>query len=122
MTITLRPGSTVMFTGDSATDCQRLESEDGLGFGYPPRIAGEWGLHHPDRPVTWLVSYVTWDEATPRPRGVRLSVLRVTLPEAAGARLKAILARAAARPAPATPPDREAASGTGSAGPETPPA
>jgi hypothetical protein len=75
-----------------------------------------------DRPVTWLVSYVTWDEATPRPRGVRLSVLRVTLPEAAGARLKAILARASARPAPATPPDREAASGTGSAGPETPPA
>ena len=31
MTITLRPGSTVMFTGDSITDCQRLESEDGLG-------------------------------------------------------------------------------------------
>ncbi|MFD0359109.1 hypothetical protein ACFVHW_36055 [Streptomyces sp. NPDC127110] len=35
MAITLRPGSTVMFTGDSITDCQRLESEDGLGFGYP---------------------------------------------------------------------------------------
>lgn len=54
MTITIRPGSTVMFTGDSITDCQRLESEDGLGFGYPPRVAGEWGLRHPDRPVTWL--------------------------------------------------------------------
>ncbi|MCG0286859.1 SGNH/GDSL hydrolase family protein [Streptomyces sp. PSAA01] len=54
MTITVRPGSTVMFTGDSITDCQRLESEDGLGFGYPLRIAGEWGLRHPDRPVTWL--------------------------------------------------------------------
>ncbi|MFE2552010.1 SGNH/GDSL hydrolase family protein [Streptomyces sp. NPDC059355] len=54
MTITLRPGSTVMFTGDSITDCRRLESEDGLGFGYPLRIAGEWGLRHPDRPVTWL--------------------------------------------------------------------
>lgn len=26
MTITLRPGSTVVFTGDSITDCQRLES------------------------------------------------------------------------------------------------
>ncbi|MDT0456388.1 SGNH/GDSL hydrolase family protein [Streptomyces sp. DSM 41527] len=56
MTITIRPGSTVMFTGDSITDCQRLESEDGLGFGYPLRVAGEWGLRHPDRPVTWLNS------------------------------------------------------------------
>ncbi|MFF0219565.1 SGNH/GDSL hydrolase family protein [Streptomyces vinaceus] len=54
MTITIRPGSTVMFTGDSVTDCQRLESADGLGFGYPLRIAGAWGLRHPDRPVTWL--------------------------------------------------------------------
>ncbi|WP_438289726.1 SGNH/GDSL hydrolase family protein [Streptomyces sp. HUAS TT7] len=54
MAITLRPGSTVMFTGDSITDCQRLESEDGLGFGYPLRVAGEWGLRHPDRAVTWL--------------------------------------------------------------------
>ncbi|GES32454.1 SGNH/GDSL hydrolase family protein [Streptomyces angustmyceticus] len=54
MTITIRPGSTVMFTGDSITDCQRLASEDGLGFGYPLRVAGEWGLRSPDRPVTWL--------------------------------------------------------------------
>ncbi|MFJ3306864.1 GDSL-type esterase/lipase family protein [Streptomyces sp. NPDC086549] len=56
MTITLRPGSTVMFTGDSITDCQRLESEQRLGFGYPLRVAGEWGLRHPDRAVTWLNS------------------------------------------------------------------
>ncbi|MFC8080601.1 GDSL-type esterase/lipase family protein [Streptomyces sp. NPDC057307] len=56
MTITLRPGSTVMFTGDSITDGQRLESEEGLGFGYPLRVAGEWGLRHPDRAVTWLNS------------------------------------------------------------------
>ncbi|MEW1654281.1 SGNH/GDSL hydrolase family protein [Streptomyces sp. NPDC093707] len=54
MTITLRPGATVMFTGDSITDSRRLESEDGLGFGYPLRVAGEWGLRHPGRPVTWL--------------------------------------------------------------------
>ncbi|MFF1868456.1 GDSL-type esterase/lipase family protein [Kitasatospora herbaricolor] len=54
MTITLRPGSTVMFTGDSITDCRRRESEDALGHGYPLRVAGEWGLRHPDRPVTWL--------------------------------------------------------------------
>ncbi|WP_432000696.1 GDSL-type esterase/lipase family protein [Streptomyces sioyaensis] len=58
MTITVGPGSTVMFTGDSITDCQRLESEDGLGFGYPLRVAGEWGLRHPDRPVTWLNSAI----------------------------------------------------------------
>ncbi|MFD7586161.1 GDSL-type esterase/lipase family protein [Kitasatospora sp. NPDC059811] len=54
MTITIRPGSTVMFTGDSITDCQRQQSEDGLGYGYPLRIGGEWGFRHPDRPVTWL--------------------------------------------------------------------
>ncbi|ADD41227.1 SGNH/GDSL hydrolase family protein [Stackebrandtia nassauensis] len=54
MTITLRPGSTVMFTGDSITDCRRHDSEDGLGFGYPLRVAGAWALRHPDRPVTWL--------------------------------------------------------------------
>lgn len=34
MTITLRPGSTVVFTGDSITDCQRLKSE---GAGSPVR-------------------------------------------------------------------------------------
>ncbi|MFD7597796.1 GDSL-type esterase/lipase family protein [Kitasatospora sp. NPDC059812] len=54
MTITIRPGSTVMFTGDSITDCQRQQSEDALGYGYPLRVAGEWGFRHPDRPVTWL--------------------------------------------------------------------
>jgi lysophospholipase L1-like esterase len=58
MTITLRPGSTVVFTGDSITDSQRLDSEDGLGFGYPLRIAGEWGLRHPERAVTWLNSAI----------------------------------------------------------------
>lgn len=54
MTITLKPGGTVLFTGDSITDAQRLNSEDGLGFGYPRFIAGEWGYRHADRPVTWL--------------------------------------------------------------------
>ncbi|MFI6071916.1 GDSL-type esterase/lipase family protein [Actinoplanes sp. NPDC051343] len=51
MTITLRAGSTVMFTGDSITDSS-------LGFGYPRWIEGEWGFRHPDRPVTWLTSGV----------------------------------------------------------------
>ncbi|GGR10197.1 SGNH/GDSL hydrolase family protein [Streptomyces netropsis] len=58
MTITLRPGATVVFTGDSITDSRRSESEDGLGSGYPLRVAGEWGLRHPDRPVTWLNSAI----------------------------------------------------------------
>ncbi|MFD7661167.1 SGNH/GDSL hydrolase family protein [Streptomyces sp. NPDC059788] len=58
MTITLRPGATVMFTGDSITDSQRLQTEHGLGSGYPLLIAGEWGLRHPDRPVTWLNSAI----------------------------------------------------------------
>ncbi|MFG2718949.1 SGNH/GDSL hydrolase family protein [Streptomyces sp. NPDC048416] len=58
MTITVRPGSTVMFTGDSITDCERLRSEDSLGFGYPLRVAGEWGLQHPRTPVTWLNSAI----------------------------------------------------------------
>ncbi|WP_214410161.1 GDSL-type esterase/lipase family protein [Sphaerisporangium fuscum] len=62
MTITLRPGSTVMFTGDSIIDCQRSESEHGLGFCYPLRVAGEWGLRHPDRPVTWLNTGIAGDK------------------------------------------------------------
>ncbi len=53
MTITLRPESTVMFTGDSITDCQHLEIEQPLGWGYPLRVSGEWGFRHPDRPITW---------------------------------------------------------------------
>jgi lysophospholipase L1-like esterase len=62
MTITLRPASTVMFTGDSIIDCRRLESEQGLGFGYPLRVAGEWGLRHPDRPVRWLNTGIGGDK------------------------------------------------------------
>ncbi|WP_370941856.1 GDSL-type esterase/lipase family protein [Amycolatopsis sp. cg5] len=54
MTINLRPGSTVVFVGDSITDCQRLESEDGLGFGYPLRVAGEWDFRYSHRAVNWL--------------------------------------------------------------------
>lgn len=57
MAITLKPGSTVMFTGDSITDCHRMDiDEQPLGFGYPLRVAGQWGLSHPDRPVRWLNS------------------------------------------------------------------
>ncbi len=62
MTITLRAGSTVMFTGDSITDCRRSESEQGLGSGYPLHVAGEWGFRHPDRPVTWLNTGIAGDK------------------------------------------------------------
>lgn len=54
MTITLEAGSTVMFTGDSITDCRRLETDNPLGYGYPLRVAGEWGFRHPERPIRWL--------------------------------------------------------------------
>lgn len=64
MTITLRPGSTVMFTGDSITDCERLATENTLGFGYPLRVAGEWALRHPDRAVNWLNSGVAGDKVS----------------------------------------------------------
>ena len=56
MPITLKPGSTVMFTGDSITDCHRLDTDEPLGYGYPLRVAGQWGLSHPQRPVQWLNS------------------------------------------------------------------
>lgn len=59
MTIHLDADSTVMFTGDSITDCQHLEIEQPLGWGYPLRVAGDWGLHHPDRPVRWLNSGIS---------------------------------------------------------------
>lgn len=56
MAITLKPGSTVMFTGDSITDCHRLDTDEPLGYGYPLLVAGQWGLSHPERPVRWLNS------------------------------------------------------------------
>ena len=40
MTIRLEPGMTVLFTGDSVTDCERREDSHGhLGFGYVSAIA-----------------------------------------------------------------------------------
>jgi len=54
VTITLEAGSTVMFTGDSITDCRRLETDNPLGYGYPLRVAGDWGFRHPERAIRWL--------------------------------------------------------------------
>ncbi|MGH3169754.1 MAG: GDSL-type esterase/lipase family protein, partial [Trebonia sp.] len=54
--LTLAPGATVMFTGDSITDCRRMETDEPLGYGYPLHVAGQWGLSHLDRPVRWLNS------------------------------------------------------------------
>src|ERR1043165_8574322 len=75
MTITLKPGATVMFTGDSITDCLRRETEDGLGFGYPQRVAGEWGLKHTDRPVTWLNTGIGGERVMDLERRWRTDVL-----------------------------------------------
>lgn len=59
MTIRLDAGSTVMFTGDSVTDCHRLDTDEPLGYGYPLRVAGQWALNHPDRRITWLNSGIS---------------------------------------------------------------
>ncbi|MFE7560152.1 SGNH/GDSL hydrolase family protein [Kitasatospora sp. NPDC057500] len=64
MTITIRSGSTVMFTGDSITDGLRRGSAHGLGAGYPLRVAQEWGRRHPDRQVTWLNTGNAGDKVT----------------------------------------------------------
>ncbi|GLY35682.1 lipase [Amycolatopsis sp. NBRC 101858] len=61
MTINLKPGSTVMFTGDSITDLWRPPGEDRCG--YPLLIAGEWCFRHPGCPVTWLNSGHAGDKA-----------------------------------------------------------
>ncbi|EFL23914.1 hypothetical protein SSOG_03628 [Streptomyces himastatinicus ATCC 53653] len=48
------PGASVSGSGGGvvvSAACRGLSvSEDGLGFGYPLRIAGEWGLRHTDGP------------------------------------------------------------------------
>lgn len=64
MPITLQPGTRVMFTGDSITDCRRLEIDNPLGYGYPLRIAGQWGLEHPDRQPVWLNSGISGNRAS----------------------------------------------------------
>jgi lysophospholipase L1-like esterase len=52
MTITLKPESTVLFTGDSITDLWRPDGADRCA--YPALVAGQWCFRHPDRPLTWL--------------------------------------------------------------------
>lgn len=52
MTIKLKAGSTVLFTGDSITDLWRPPGEDRCG--YPLLVAGSWCFAHPDRPVRWV--------------------------------------------------------------------
>lgn len=64
MSITLQSGSRVMFTGDSITDCRRLETDNPLGYGYPLLVAGRWGLEHPDRQPVWLNSGISGNRAS----------------------------------------------------------
>lgn len=59
MSITLEAGTRVMFTGDSITDCRREETDNPLGYGYPLRVVGAWGLANPDRAPIWLNSGIS---------------------------------------------------------------
>jgi lysophospholipase L1-like esterase len=59
MSIPLSSGAKVMFTGDSITDCRRLETDNPLGYGYPLRVAGQWAFAHPDRSPDWLNSGIS---------------------------------------------------------------
>lgn len=59
MTLRLPAGSTVMFTGDSITDCHRLDTDEPLGYGYPLHVAGRFGAAHPERGIRWLNSGIS---------------------------------------------------------------
>ncbi|MER7243401.1 SGNH/GDSL hydrolase family protein [Kribbella sp. NPDC000426] len=59
--IVLADGARVMFTGDSITDCHRRDTDNPLGYGYPLRIAGQWGLRQPDRRPVWLNTGISGD-------------------------------------------------------------
>ena len=57
MTIHIADGSTVMFTGDSITDCWRTAPVDNpLGHGYPLFVAGAHGAMRPTSRIRWLNS------------------------------------------------------------------
>ncbi|MGJ6979756.1 SGNH/GDSL hydrolase family protein [Aestuariimicrobium soli] len=85
MTLHLPDGATVMFTGDSITDCQRGVTEHGLGWGYPRLVAGGHGAKRPTSGITWLNTgisgnrvsdlLVRWDEEVLAPKPDVLSVL-----------------------------------------------
>ncbi|HEY3559113.1 MAG TPA: SGNH/GDSL hydrolase family protein [Kribbella sp.] len=57
----LADGARVMFTGDSITDCHRRETDNPLGYGYPLRVAGQWGLQQPDRVPVWMNTGISGD-------------------------------------------------------------
>jgi lysophospholipase L1-like esterase len=50
----LEHSSTILFTGDSITDCERGATENPLGYGYPLRVAGAWDSARPDSRIRWL--------------------------------------------------------------------
>ncbi len=62
MTITLKAGSTVMFTGDSITSFVRRPGDDRAA--YALQVAGRWCFDHPDRPLTWLNTGYPGDATT----------------------------------------------------------
>lgn len=63
MSISLTTGTRVMFTGDSITDCRRLETDNPMGYGYPLLVSGQWGLVHPDRRPVWMNSGISGNTA-----------------------------------------------------------
>lgn len=55
MTLTLTPGSTVLFIGDSITDCRRdRDNPDDLGQGYASMAAGWYAARRPGERIRFL--------------------------------------------------------------------
>src|SRR5690625_5785114 len=47
----LPPPRTILFIGDSITDCSRAQDPDGLGYGYVRLIAEHFAAHEPTATV-----------------------------------------------------------------------
>ncbi len=50
----IQNGMTVLFQGDSITDCGRMEDVKGMGMGYPMRIASEFTARYPQLKINFL--------------------------------------------------------------------
>jgi lysophospholipase L1-like esterase len=58
----LSKGTTILFQGDSVTDCQRIrEDENSLGEGYPAKIAGLWNILYPESGLRFVNRGVSGD-------------------------------------------------------------
>ncbi|GAB3563994.1 SGNH/GDSL hydrolase family protein [Spelaeicoccus albus] len=61
--VPIDPTSTVVFTGDSITDCGRRTAaeECPLGSGFPLLVAAEWAAKHPAAAPNWVNTGVSGD-------------------------------------------------------------